>query len=314
MWKQFFHKKHLRLRWLFSFLLPLYIMAFSLVLEPLKGDIVRYDYPLIDIIVISLLFVSLVAFFCIGLPYLIPKYFHSEKFNLLRFFTWFFLILFLAATISYYFDRRYHEAGQTTEWAILYCKDYMIPLCIFLSSIILPFFFVYKFKEHKEIKLADYKEPLIPENDDLSINKALSVNSTPVSIDAPYACPLLKFHDSSGKNMLEIKLENLYYITSANNYIEVFYKKEDCQPLKETSNFVPTRILLRNTLKNVEEQNTHVTELYRCHKAFIVNKQKVLNMKGNAKGHTLILKDIALEIPVSRNKNAEIELRLPSNI
>jgi hypothetical protein len=305
MWKQFFHKKNLKLRWLFSLLLPLYILAFFLVLEPLKGDIVNYNYPFVEVICIYFAYVIIIAFFCISLPLLIPKFFKAENFSLVRFFSWFFLLFISGTIVSYFFDSQHQPNGNTLEWALLYFKSYMLPSCVFLTSIILPFFLIYNPKSKTAKIEQNETHSIIPES------YAIIPQDQPMPV---CDLPILKFTDANGKNMLEIPLENLYYITSTNNYIEVFYRKEDCPQQNNAVVFAPTRLLLRNTLKTLEEQYAHIPELYRCHKAYIVNKQKLIKVKGNAKGHTLVLQDIAVEIPVSRSKNSEIECLLLPNM
>ena len=309
MWKQFFHKNNIRLRWLFAILLPVYILAFFLVLEPLKGEIVAYAYQWEEIVRIYFAYLIIMFFFCILLPFWMPKFFSAKNFSLVRFFSWFFSVVLTGAIVSYYFDSQYQDTGNTTNWTVLYFKTYMLPVCVFLATIILPFFLMYNPKSKTEKVEQNDTATLIPES--YTIMPKDIVKEQPSAV---CATPILKFTDANGKNMLEIPLGNLYYITSANNYIEVFYQKEDSTQQNISESFTPTRLLLRNTLKIVEEQNIHIPELYRCHKAYIVNKQKVVKVKGNAKGHALVLKDIDLEIPVSRNKNAEIEHLLPTNM
>jgi hypothetical protein len=308
MWKQFFQDANLRLRWLFAILLPAYLLAFLLVLEPLKGEIVPYAYSSAEIVAIYFSYLVILVFYCILLPSLMPKFFKTGNFNLVRFSSWFFLVVFTCAIASYYFDSQHQNTGNTTNWTVLYFKTYMLPICVFLATIILPFFLIYNPKS-KTKKVEQNDIALIPESY-IFIPKAI-VKEQPYSVSAT---PILKFTDANGKTMLEIPLEKLYYITSANNYIEIFYQKEDGTHQNIDENSTPIRLLLRNTLKIVEEQNIHVPELYRCHKAYIVNKQKILKVKGNAKGHALVLKDIDLEIPVSRTKNAEIERFLPPSL
>jgi DNA-binding LytR/AlgR family response regulator len=41
---------------------------------------------------------------------------------------------------------------------------------------------------------------------------------------------------------------------------------------------------------------------FRCHRAFIVNLDNVLDWKGNALGYQLTIRDYTQKIPVSRQK------------
>ncbi len=268
--------------------MSLYILFFFIFLEPLKGDIVSYDYPFAYNFIAFFSITGINIFSCILIPYLFPKYFSAENWTLPRFFTWFFAFCLLIIVFSYFFDVSAHKVENIENWTALYFEGYMPPVFIFLASTILAFFFIYNPKTESET--------ILPQ----TYNQTFE---TPLSAQIPITT--LKFFDTSGKNNLVLTLENLYYVTSANNYIEVFYKKE---PTKEAvAKIALSRMLLRNTLKTIEQQYVHLPELYRCHKTFIVNTQKVVAIKGNTKGYSLVLQELDIEIPVSRHKNSELE-------
>ncbi len=93
------------------------------------------------------------------------------------------------------------------------------------------------------------------------------------------------------KDKLEIESSNLLYIESTGNYIRVFYIKDN-----ELKN-----MLLRCTLKRAELQMKKYPFLIRCHRAFLVNTNKITKVKGNSQGLKLVLNNTGTEIPVSRN-------------
>ena len=101
----------------------------------------------------------------------------------------------------------------------------------------------------------------------------------------------------NNKDKIEINQSDFIYIGSTGNYIEVFYL--DKNVLKST--------LLRNTLKQIEEQVKDCTFIIKCHRAFLVNKDKILRVKGNSQGLRLVLKDTPDEIPVSRNYSKSLK-------
>jgi len=72
---------------------------------------------------------------------------------------------------------------------------------------------------------------------------------------------------------------DLCYITSAGNYIQGFYKNR--YDLKN--------ILLRNILKQAEDQLKDNHFMIKCHRAFLINRNKVVHLKGNSQGLRLIL-------------------------
>lgn len=73
---------------------------------------------------------------------------------------------------------------------------------------------------------------------------------------------------------------------------------------------VPDSVLFRTTLKKLENQLEKVPGLYRCHKSFLVNLEKVSHLSGNAQGYRLHLKEMELQVPVSRSLNAELKEKL----
>lgn len=91
---------------------------------------------------------------------------------------------------------------------------------------------------------------------------------------------------------LIIQLEQLLFIRSADNYVEVFHLRNN--QIQKT--------FLRNSLKAIEDLAQH-KHLFRCHKSYIVNLQNVNHVSGNAQGYKLHLKNCEETVPVSRSKN-----------
>jgi len=106
------------------------------------------------------------------------------------------------------------------------------------------------------------------------------------------------------RDRFEIELSHLLYIESTGNYIEIFYIKEE--KLKST--------LLRSTLKRTELQLEHYPSMQKCHRAFVVNIDKITQVKSNAQGLRLTLIDTETEIPVSRNFSKDLKDRIISRV
>lgn len=102
------------------------------------------------------------------------------------------------------------------------------------------------------------------------------------------------------KEEFRLPASNLIYITSADNYIEIHYLEGEEEKKK----------LLRGTLKGARDNLRSLTAFYRCHRAFIVNLDRVISVTGNSQGYRLRLKGSSEEIPVSRNLREELETRL----
>ncbi len=98
----------------------------------------------------------------------------------------------------------------------------------------------------------------------------------------------------------QLAADQLLYVTSADNYIEIYYLENS--DLKKK--------LQRNTLKKAEEILATHKQFFRCHRMYIVNLDKVENVSGNAQGYKLNLQGTTEQIPVSRNLNKTISDRL----
>ena len=107
---------------------------------------------------------------------------------------------------------------------------------------------------------------------------------------------LLSIESNRLKDHFEIYLDSLLYITSADNYINVYYFK----------NKTLTNKLIRNTLSNIEDHFSNIKEIIRCHKSYIVNIFHVKSISGNSAGYKLQLNKIDFPIPVSRRYNKTI--------
>lgn len=91
---------------------------------------------------------------------------------------------------------------------------------------------------------------------------------------------------------LQLEQEELLYLTSADNYVEIVYRLES--GLQKN--------LLRGTLKGFEQQLQQPgSDIIRCHRSYIVNLSQIINISGNAQGYSLQLRGTDTSIPVSRS-------------
>jgi len=78
-------------------------------------------------------------------------------------------------------------------------------------------------------------------------------------------------------DMLKLNLQDLLYIKSEDNYCKLYFKEN-----KQIQNK-----LLRISLKNIEEQLRNYPEILRCHRSYIVNKNHILKISGNARSYII---------------------------
>ncbi len=126
----------------------------------------------------------------------------------------------------------------------------------------------------------------------VKVNTALKqVNNTQTSIEK-----VVEINSDNKNESLIVSLDSLLFIVSVDNYIEV--------NLSENGSL--NKKLVRYSLMRVEQENMKIDELFRCHKSYIVNKNKIESILGNAAGYKLKLTDYGKQIPVSRKWNKEI--------
>jgi len=123
-------------------------------------------------------------------------------------------------------------------------------------------------------------------NGDLNLHTLIQVPDKRVIITA-----------ENNRDKIEMNQSDFIYIGSTGNYVQVFYMEKN--EIKSA--------LIRNTLKQIEEQVKDCSSIIKCHRAFLVNRDRILHVKGNSQGLRLVLRDTSEEIPVSRNYSKSLK-------
>jgi DNA-binding LytR/AlgR family response regulator len=110
----------------------------------------------------------------------------------------------------------------------------------------------------------------------------------------------ITFENDNQTEKKTIEAEHIVYIESASNYIKIFFEQKG-----ELS-----YAIVRMTMKKAAETVFPYSVFFRCHRAYIVNLDKIELVDGNAQGYKLKLQGAADLIPVSRNLNSEFSDRL----
>lgn len=122
--------------------------------------------------------------------------------------------------------------------------------------------------------------------------------------DETYINQKIKIFADNLKDFIEIEMSDFLFIESSGNYIEVHYL-ENNKDVRKT---------LRNTIKNSLTFFSDIPEVLQCHRAFIVNIEKIINAKGNSQGLRLDLKNCESEVPVSRGYVETIKTKISNLI
>lgn len=134
----------------------------------------------------------------------------------------------------------------------------------------------------------------LKENEKL-IKKITEITSDNEDIVTPK--DIINLKDEKGNLRLSIKLDHLYYIESANNYICVYY---------EDGKKKLTKCTIRSSLKIIEEAFPGIG-LIRCHRHYVINFKKVKVLRKEKEGLIIELDCDGLPtIPVSKTYVDEI--------
>ncbi|MGB0524807.1 MAG: LytR/AlgR family response regulator transcription factor [Flammeovirgaceae bacterium] len=101
----------------------------------------------------------------------------------------------------------------------------------------------------------------------------------------------------NGKDVIECSTEELLFISSSDNYVEIYLYQNDQLEKK----------LLRSSLKRITETLATEKQFFRCHRAYLVNLSKIETINGNAQGYKLKLVHIPDPIPVARSQAKQLK-------
>ena len=110
----------------------------------------------------------------------------------------------------------------------------------------------------------------------------------------------IQFENENQKEKITVDCNSLCYIEAASNYTKIYFEQKG--KLSYT--------IVRMTLKKAAETVDPFPVFFRCHRAYIINLDKIEQVEGNAQGYKIKLKGLEHHLPVSRNLNDEFSDRL----
>lgn len=97
---------------------------------------------------------------------------------------------------------------------------------------------------------------------------------------------------------LEINREKIIYIQSNGNYLELYIREPKNEIIK---------IVKRGRLHKIENDLSQYPEFFRSHRAFIINLNHIVKLKGNSKNAEIVFDNICNRIPVSRTNYSTLK-------
>lgn len=213
------------------------------------------------------------------------KYFNSEGWTVIKHLSSFFIVITIASLINW------NGNSYIKKFNDIEINNYFQFLAIGIGSAMIPISFYLmiderygKYKKNNPLnnKLIETKKTL---KENITNNKLITINSY------------------NNKDFVSFYIKQLLYVTAEANYVSFFILEND----------IIEELVLRNTLKKVENQLSRFDTIIRCHKSYIINKDFVINFEGNAHGYRLNLKHQNKKIPVSRKFKKEELISLVSS-
>ncbi len=139
------------------------------------------------------------------------------------------------------------------------------------------------------LKLYDVNKGLIQQNESL-ISERKTIQKQIEKYEEDNLNKSIEFISETGTENLTLLIAEIIFIQSADNYVEIVYM--------DGNNF--KKILIRNTMKNIELQIKPYSNFIRCHRSCIVNMHYIEKLHQDYSSHWIILKGYQERIPVSR--------------
>lgn len=137
--------------------------------------------------------------------------------------------------------------------------------------------------------LYDVIKELKQQNESLISEKKL-VQKQVERYEEDYLNKSIDFVSENSTESLNLLIADVAFIKSADNYVEIVYKEGENYKKK----------LIRNTMKNIEQQIKQYTNFIRCHRICIINMHYIEKLITSYNNHWLTIKGYDEQIPVSR--------------
>lgn len=210
-----------------------------------------------------------------GLPLVFPKTFDAQQWTVIKEISMTLTNIVVIAITNYWYNSIVGEAFAT-QHNIVHFLGMTISIGLFpvLFSVLL----LERFWAGQNQQVAD------------NINQQIQQHPSPTPTTA------LKILSESPKDYLEISAQDFLFAKSEGNYVKCFYQQQDKVTTK----------LLRTSLKKVEEQLVDSNTFIRCHRSYLVNKQQIQKVSGNARSYSLHFANCETTAAVSRNFPKEL--------
>ena len=211
--------------------------------------------------------------------------------NFKGFLVWIACELAVLSALYTYFAHEYDPNYIGQGYFDIFPRIFMYVALLLLIPYIISWMYV-ALKVKRDIEDDAVTKSKSTEADDTKTDMAKSISETELLLKEQEQPRhnIVNFYDDKGQLKLSVDIDNLLYIESADNYVNIYYSNK--------GKF--SRFMLRATLKSIEDTFADC-DLVRCHRSYVVNFKKVKILRKEKMGLFLDLDfDNSPEIPVSK--------------
>ena len=259
----------------------LFIAAFCVFFQPFGLNKVstsgQFGYGLVSF--------AVCCFYIVLLPQIFNNHLKNEGWKVYKEILWVILITTSLGIANYFYSGYVFNAGygfDLRSFLIVMLYTSLIAIIPAITIILYKQLFVYK-KVIKEVEKIDAE--IVSRN---GLGKPSKQQNKVV------------IHSKSKNERIELNPNDILFLMSSGNYIEVYYLK---------NNELQKR-LVRNNISKLDRQMQSIESLVRCHRSYIINLDKIIHVNGNLQGYQLQFNHIDWTIPVSRSYTKSIKTRI----
>lgn len=259
--------------WRIAIVTGIFISLFMAGFEPFGLHRLQLDHKKLILAGYGLVTFVILFFDIVILPKLFRKIFNEKYWNIGKHIVYFLFIIFTIGFANLIYS------GFTFNFSPLSFSRffYFELLTLFIGIIPIGFIILWKHNQFLKRNLQ-------------SANELSSQLGQPPFHGGTQGSLFLEFHSSNAKNKIKINKDQLLFIESEGNYCNIYYLEEN----------KVRKSVLRTTLKRIEHSIPENSGLFKSHRAFIINPEKVAKIEGNAQGYRLVFSQINKEASVSR--------------
>jgi len=254
-------------------LVSVFVVLFLFIFQPFGRHSMSQGVVLVFCIMYGMVTLTITSIFLLFIPQKLPRIFNEENWTVKKELTHIAIMIILLAMINSFIG-----IYIQTTFSIIHGSVFLVAFKSFYITVaiaLIPTSILILWQQNRLLLMYQKEANEIEEN--LETRKSLKPETICIS--------------GEGKNEeIQFHIDQLFYVKSNGNYCDFIIGNQENTE----------RSILRINLKSVENSLMNHDKILKTHRSYLVNKNKVEHVSGNAQGLKLKLIGIDEPIPVSR--------------